>query len=285
MTVLIPGVLIRRDPEAAEAPLVFDSPHSGTEYPEDFRFSCPLPILRTAEDTHVEDLYEAAPRLGATLLAALFPRSYLDLNRDVADIDVALLAERWDGEVRPSEKTRLGQGLIRRLARPGLPLYDRKLGVAEIAARIVRCYLPYHAELQGALDRLHHKFGAAWLIDCHSMPTRSGGSRASSVRPDFVLGDRDGTTCAPELTDFVRRLLTGRGYAVALNDPYKGVEIVRRHGRPAEGFQALQIEVNRSLYMDERTLAKKPDYTTVKADLTHLIGGLASVAGAARVDA
>src|SRR5450432_496097 len=104
MTVLIPGVLIRRDPEAAEVPLVFDSPHSGVEYPEDFRFSCPLPILRTAEDTHVEDLYEAAPRLGATLLAALFPRSYLDLNRDAADIDVALLAEPWKGEVRPSEK-------------------------------------------------------------------------------------------------------------------------------------------------------------------------------------
>jgi N-formylglutamate deformylase len=284
MTVLIPGVLIRRDPEAAEVPLVFDSPHSGVEYPEDFRFSCPLPILRTAEDTHVEDLYEAAPRLGATLLAALFPRSYLDLNRDAADIDIALLAEPWKGEVRPSEKTRLGQGLIRRLARPGLPLYDRKLSVGEIAERIARCYGPYHAELQGALDRLHRKFGAAWLIDCHSMPARGGGARAASVRADFVLGDRDGTTCAPELTDFVRRLLTGRGYAVALNDPYKGVEIVRRHGRPAEGFQALQIEINRSLYMDERTLAKKPDYATVKADLTHLIAGLASVAGAARVD-
>jgi N-formylglutamate deformylase len=277
MTVLIPGVLIRRDAEAGEVALVFDSPHSGTEYPEDFRFSCPFAVLRTAEDTHVEDLYGAAPGFGATLLAALFPRSYLDLNRDAADIDVTMLAGKWRGAVRPSEKTRPGQGLIRRLARPDLPLYDRKLGVAEVAARIARCYEPYHAALQEALDRLHRKFGAVWLIDCHSMPSH-GGARATP-RPEFVLGDRDGTSCRPELTDFVRRLLTGLGYEVALNDPYKGVEIVRRHGRPAAGFQALQIEINRALYMDERTLARKPDYARVKADLTHLIAGLASVVG------
>ena len=116
MTVLIPGVLFRRDPVVSEVPLVFDSPHSGTKYPADFRFSCPLELLRTAEDTHIDDLYGAAPEHGASLLGAFFPRSYIDVNRDAADIDEALLDAKWPGPVNPGEKTRLGMGLVRRLA-------------------------------------------------------------------------------------------------------------------------------------------------------------------------
>jgi N-formylglutamate deformylase len=285
MTVLIPGVLFRRDPVAPEVPLVFDSPHSGTEYPEDFRFSCPLEILRTAEDTHIEDLYGAAPEHGASLLAAFFPRSYIDVNRAASDIDQALLDAPWPGRIDPGEKTRLGVGLVRRLAKADLPVYSRKLSVAEMEERIARYYEPYHAMLQSVCDRLHKKFGGVWLVNCHSMPAR--GTRMSSdgpaaVRADFVLGDRDGTTCAPEMTDFVARLLKGRGYSVKINDPYKGVEIVRRHGRPTENRHALQIEVNRKLYMDEKALAPNGHYATLKADLTHLIAGLASFAGAAR---
>jgi N-formylglutamate deformylase len=284
--VLVPGILFRRDPVAPEVPLVFDSPHSGTEYPEDFRYACPLEILRTAEDTHVEDLYGAAPEHGATLLGALFPRSYLDANRHVGDIDEALLDAGWPGTMNPGEKTRLGMGLVRRLAKPNLPVYARLLTVAEMERRIARCYEPYHAMLQGICDRLHRKFAVVWLVDCHSMPAR--GSAMSSdgpdaVRADFVLGDRDGTTCAPEFTDFVARLLKGRGYNVKINDPYKGVEIVRRHGLPATNRHALQIEVNRSLYMDEKTLVPNGHYATLKADLTHLAAGLASFAGATRV--
>ncbi len=286
MPVLIPGILFRHDPVASEVPLVFDSPHSGTEYPADFAYSCPLEILRTAEDTHVEDLYGAAPEHGATLFGALFPRAYLDVNRNVADIDEALLDARWPGAVNPGEKTRLGMGLVRRLAKPGIPVYARKLSVAEMEGRIARYYLPYHAMLESICDRLHRKFGVVRLVNCHSMPAR--GSLMSSdgpdaVRADFVLGDRDGTTCARELTDFVFRLLTGRGYSVKINDPYKGVEIVRRHGVPSEGRHALQIEVNRALYMDEKTLERNDHYATLKADLTHLIEGLASLTGTARV--
>jgi N-formylglutamate deformylase len=286
MSVSVPGILFRRDPVAPEVPLVFDSPHSGTEYPEDFGYACPLDILRTAEDTHIDDLYGAAPGHGATLLGALFPRSYLDVNRSAADIDEALLEAKWPGPISPGEKTRLGIGLVRRLAKPNLPVYARKLSVAEMEARIVRCYEPYHAMLQEICDRLHRKFSVVWLINCHSMPAR--GSAMSSdgpnaVRADFVLGDRDGTTCAPELTDFVARLLKGRGYGVKINDPYKGVEIVRRHGIPAARRHALQIEVNRALYMDEKTLAPNARYATLQADLTALIEGLASFAGSARV--
>ncbi len=284
--VVVPGILFRRDPVTPEVPLVFDSPHSGTEYPTDFGYACPLDILRTAEDTYIEDLYGAAPEHGATLLGALFPRSYLDVNRAVGDIDEALLDAPWPGAIEPGEKTRLGMGLVRRLAKPSLPVYDRKLSVAEMERRIARCYEPYHAMLQGICDRLHGKFGAVWLINCHSMPARGNAMSSdgpNALRADFVLGDRDGTTCAPELTDFVARLLGGRGYTVKVNDPYKGVEIVRRHGVPAEGRHALQIEVNRGLYMNERTLIPNDHYATLKADLGHLIEGLASFTGAARV--
>jgi N-formylglutamate deformylase len=286
MTHTIPHVLTRRDAVAAEVPLVFDSPHSGIDYPEDFRYACPLGVLRRAEDLYVEELFGAAPEHGATLLAALFPRSYIDANRELGDIDATLLDAKWPGRTAPGEKTKLGLGLVRRLARPGIPVYDRKLSIAEMEARIDRYYLPYHAALDAIVDRLHGKFGVVWHIDCHSMPAE--GSAMSSDGPgarraDFVLGDRDGTTCAPELTDFVKRVLVGRGYDVKINDPYKGVELVRRHGRPKENRHSLQIEINRALYMDEEaTLAKNAGYPRLAADLTHLVASLASFAGQAR---
>jgi N-formylglutamate deformylase len=286
MPVAVPGVLFRRDPVAPEVPLVFDSPHSGIEYPADFDYACPLDILRTNEDTHIDDLYGSAPERGATLLGALFPRSYLDVNRALGDIDETLLDAPWPGEVTPGEKTRAGMGLVRRFTKPNVPVYARKLTVAELAQRIAHYYRPYHAMLQGICDRLHGKFGTVWLVNCHSMPARGNAMSSdgpNALRADFVLGDRDGTTCAPELTDFVARLLTGRGYSVKVNDPYKGVEIVRRHGIPAQGRHALQIEVKRTLYMDEKTLAPNDHYATLKADLDHLVEGLASFTGSARV--
>jgi N-formylglutamate deformylase len=277
---IVPGILFRRDPIAPEVPLVFDSPHSGATYPQDFGYACPLDTLRMAEDAFVDELFGAAPEHGAALIGALFPRSYLDPNRDIADIDEALLDEPWPGMLNPTEKTRLGLGLVRRLAKPDMPVYARKLAVAEMQARILTYYEPYHAELQRVVDRLHGKFGVVWHINCHSMPAH--GSKMSSDpgrrRADFVLGDRDGTTCAPELTDFVARVLKGRGYAVAVNDPYKGVELVRRHGRPAENRHSLQIEINRRLYMDERRLEKSHHFAQLAGDVDHLIKALAHFA-------
>jgi N-formylglutamate amidohydrolase len=283
---LIPSVLVRRHPLAPEVPLVFDSPHSGTDYPADYRHACPLPMLRSAEDLYVDDLFGAAPEHGASLLAALFPRSYIDVNRTLDDLDPALLDEPWPGPLDPGEKTKLGIGLVRRFAKPGLPVYERKLSVAEVEARIARYYRPYHAALDAICDRLHGKFGVVWHVNCHSM--QSTGSAMTSdgpgaARAAFVLGDRDGTTCEPELTDFVRRVLTGRGYEVKVNDPYKGVELVRRHGRPAANRHSLQIEINRGLYMNEATLEKSAGYDRLKADLTHLVEALAAFAGKVRV--
>jgi N-formylglutamate deformylase len=285
MTQKLDGVLVRRDPVAPEVPLVFDSPHSGILYPDDFRFACPLPVLRTAEDTYVDELYGAAPEFGAALLAACFPRSYIDVNRALSDIDPALIDGAWPERIEPGEKTRLGMGLIRRLAKPELPVYDRKLSVAEVAARIERCYRPYHAALDEICDRLHEKFGIVRYVDCHSMPSEGNAmsSDPGAKRADFVLGDRDGTSCGRELTEFVARVLKGRGYDVRINDPYKGVELVRRHGRPAAGRHALQIEVNRALYMDERTQRKTANFEHLKADITHLVEALADLSGRMRV--
>lgn len=270
MSFEIPGVLWRRDPETAEVPLVFDSPHSGSDYPQDFRFACPLETLRRAEDAYVDELYADAPTHGATLIGALFPRSYLDPNRGVEDIDEALIDGRWPTPLRPSQNTRSGLGLVRRVARPSTPIYDRKLSVDEVLARIERCHTPYHRVLDEACTRLHAKYGTVWHINCHSMPSKR--SARDIGRPaDFVLGDRDGTTCDKELTDFVAGVLRRRGYDVRINEIYKGVEIVKRQGRPSARRHSLQIEVDRALYMDQKTLQKNSNFAQLRSDIAHLI--------------
>jgi N-formylglutamate amidohydrolase len=274
MSFEIPGVLWRRDPKAPEMPLVFDSPHSGSEYPEDFGFCCPLDVLRTAEDTHVDKLYAAAPELGATLIGAVFPRSYLDPNRAADDLDTMHIDGPWPTPLTPSHRTRAGLGLVRRIARAGIPIYDRKLTATEIMARVERYHAPYHRVLEDACNRVHRQFGAVWHVNCHSMPSQRSSGKKGGHCADFVLGDRDGTTCAPEFTDFVAKILRGRGYTVRINEIYKGVEIVKRQGRPAVNRHSLQIEVDRALYMDQKTLEKSPGFGRVQADITLLIEAL-----------
>jgi N-formylglutamate deformylase len=268
----IPGVLWRRDPPAEPLPLVLDSPHSGRLYPEDFAYCCPLPVLRRAEDCYVDELFDAAPAHGATLIAAVFPRSYIDVNRAADDLDPGLLTGALPALV-PRPTTRVG--LVRRHAQPGVPIYDKKLSPDEILARIERYHTSYHRVLNETCVRLHREFGAVWHINCHSMPSY-GPSREErkGVYADFVLGDRDGTTCAPEFTDFVAGVLRGLGYDVRINEGYKGVEIVRRQGRPAERRHSLQIEVDRALYMDQKTLEKLPGFERLQADLARLVEAL-----------
>ncbi|MBM3573406.1 MAG: N-formylglutamate amidohydrolase, partial [Alphaproteobacteria bacterium] len=273
----IPGVLFRHDPVVDALPLVFDSPHSGTNYPTDFGFTAPHYVVRTSEDTYVDELYGAAPDHGATLIGALFPRAYIDPNRHLADIDASLIDGTWPEPLMPGEKTKLGLGLIWRLAKPDTPMYDRKLSVDEVMRRINRYYRPYHETLDDAVDRLHRRFGAVWHVNCHSM--KSIGNRmapdAGKKRPDFVLGDRDGTTCEAEFTHLVGEALSAMGYSVAHNDPYKGVELVRKHGRPREGRHSLQIEINRGRVINERTHEKTPEFEKVVADLGRLTGIIA----------
>lgn len=274
MSETVPGVYRLERPRAAILPLVLDSPHSGLDYPADFEVAVPLEMLRRAEDMYIEDLFGAAPARGAPILAALFPRSYIDPNRALRDLDRELLSEPWPEPVEPTEKARLGHGLIWRLCPPDLPMYARRLSVTEVRRRITGYWRVYHEALARVLDEVQGRFGKVWHINCHSMPSISlpkdhdgGGLR----RAEFVLGDRDGTTCSREFVELVAATLRGFGYEVKLNDPYKGVEIVRLHGRPTAGRHSLQLEVNRALYMNEETFEPTPYYDTLKAHMTRLI--------------
>jgi N-formylglutamate deformylase len=269
----IPGVLWRRDPHADAVPLVLDSPHSGAVYPQDFAYCCPLPVLRRAEDAYVDELYEAAPCYGATLIAAVFPRSYIDVNRAADDFDPGLLTNPMPPVLVPRPRTRVG--LVRRHAQSGVPIYDRKLDPDDVLARIERYHTPYHRLLDDSCDWLRREFGAVWHVNCHSMPSPGRRQGLRGEHGDFVLGDRDGTTCAPDFTDFVARFLRDLGYDVRINEGYKGVEIVRRQGRPADRRHSLQIEVDRSLYMDQKTLEKLPGFGRLRADLARLVEALA----------
>ena len=271
-------VFHRHDPAREAIPLVLDSPHSGTTYPAEFDHAPARALVRQAEDTHVATLWRAAPSFGATLLEACFPRSFIDPNRGLADIDPELLADPWPHPIAPTRKTLQGIGLVWRMAGDGVPMYARKLTSAEVMTRIDRYWRPYHAELDAVLDERVHRFGAVWHINCHSMPA-VGDARADDPgreRADFVLGDRDGSTCEPSFTRLVADTLRQMGYAVSINDPYKGVEIVRKHGRPAEHRHSLQLEIKRTLYMDEQSFAPNAGFARLAADLARLTATVAN---------
>lgn len=280
----IAGVFDLWLPERPSAPVVFDSPHSGAEYPADFGTVAPMERLRRAEDMFVESLFDSAPAAGMVLLAALFPRSYIDPNRALHDLDRRMLDGVWPGNIRMSEKSRLGHGLIWRTCPPDIPMYDRKLAVAEAEARIAGYYRPYHRALRYAMERMLDRFGFVYHLNCHSMPSVSapvtampGGARR---RADFVLGDRDGATCAPDFVALVRQTLEAMGYAVAVNDPYKGVELVRAYSDPLAGRHSLQIEINRGLYMDEDRFTPTANFARLKADIDTLVATIGDYAAA-----
>jgi len=269
-------------PRRGHVPLVLDSPHSGTEYPDDFGCALPVDLLRQAEDSYVDELYAAGPDVGATLITARFPRSYIDPNRSLLDIDASLLDAPWPGPAVPSAKTARGIGLIWRVLDSGESIYARKLGIEEVKQRIVRYHQPYQRAVKDALDRAHHHFGAVWHLNLHSMPAVSGAiseEGPGKPRADFVLGDRDGSTCEAAFTALVGEALRGMGYQVKVNDPYKGVELVRAFSDPAAGRHSLQVEVNRRLYMDERTRARTAGFDELKRNLSRLLEQVAHYAG------
>jgi N-formylglutamate amidohydrolase len=274
----LPGVLYERGPRDEALPLLFDSPHSGTVYPDDFDHVAPREQMRQSEDSFIDELYAAAPEHGATLIGALFPRIYIDPNRSALDIDPALLEEDWPQECDPGPKCELGVGLVWRLCPPGDPIYDRKLTVAELRRRIETYHRPYHEAVAGALNRLHRRFGAVWHVNCHSMPSESSVMAAEGPgvrRPDITLGDIDATTCGAEFTALVRETLSGFGYEVTINDPYKGAELVRAWSDSAAGRHSLQIEINRALYMDELGLERNGGFAALQANVTRLIAVIA----------
>lgn len=265
-------------PRAEAIPLVCDSPHSGTWYPDDFGSVLSRDVLRQGEDTHVDVLWQAVPEVGGTLLCAHFPRTYIDPNRTEQDLDAELLAEPWPTALQPGEKTRLGYGLVWRNISAGRPIYDRLLSVAEVRHRIEHCYRPYHQALSTAVAQAVGQFGKLWHLNLHSMPNNAYERlKIQSAHPlaDFVLGDRDGTTCEPAFVDLVEQGLRDCGYTVARNDPYKGVQLIAQIGQPAQQRHSLQIEIRRPVYMNEATREPHENFERVQQDLAALLQRMA----------
>ncbi len=259
-------------PDVQTAPFVWCSPHSGRVYPkiflEDVRLS-PL-ALRKSEDCYVDELVASVPRLGAPLLAAHFPRAYLDVNREPFELDPELFKEPLpDYANTKSARVVGGLGTIARIVADGEEIYAAPMRLEAAFERINQLYVPFHAALADLLDQTQRRFGYAVLIDCHSMPS-SLMANSSGPRPDFVLGDRFGAACHSQLGSFVRDTLRGLGYEVHMNRPYAGGFITEHYGRPSRGIHALQIEINRGLYLDETTLEKTKGFTSLQRDLSVL---------------
>jgi N-formylglutamate amidohydrolase len=262
-------------PGEPRVPLVLDSPHSGFAFPADFGSRLTEFDLREGEDCFVDELYLPAVERGVGLIAALAPRTYIDLNRHAGDIDLELIeGGRWPGELVPSGKARLGKALVWRTLDDGRAIYDRKLSVDEVQRRIETYHRPYHAAVRERIAATHARFGRSWHIDCHSMDAVGGvqgEGGAGRARPDFVVGDRDGTTCDAGFTELVRSVLAGMGHDVRVNDPYKGVELVRAYSDPARGRMSLQLEINKRLYMDEATRTKSAGFEPLQRQLATLV--------------
>ncbi|MEO3430662.1 N-formylglutamate amidohydrolase [Pelagibius sp. CAU 1746] len=267
-------------PRAPAVPVVFDSPHSGTNYPADFGTIAPLAVIRRSEDAFIDEIFGSAPDNGAPLIAAEFPRIYIDPNRDLIDLDPAMLDGAWPDPLVPSRKTELGVGLIWRIMPPDTALYDRMLSVEEVRGRIERCWKPYHEAVASAIEETHRRFGKVWHVNCHSMPAMGNAASEDGpvARAEFVLGDRDGTTCEPGFTAFVAGQLRDMGYDVKINEPYKGVELVRRYSDPANGRHSLQLEINRKLYMDEQRVEKSAGFDELRANIDKLVAAICAYA-------
>jgi N-formylglutamate deformylase len=262
---------------AEDTPLVYDSPHSGRYYPEDFNSVVSLDMLREYEDRFVDLLIEDGAEHGAAVIAANFPRAYIDPNRASDDLDETMFETVWPQPLAPTRHSRSGTGLIFRKMQDHTPIYDRQLSIEEAKRRIAECWQPYHATLQSELERAMSRHGAVWHVNWHSMRP-VGTSLAPDPgreRADFVLGDLQGLSCDPAFTSLVAETLEAMGYSVSINDPYQGAYIVQRYGRPEEGCHSLQIEINRALYMDLTTLEKIGRFEEIKRDIGHLSQRLA----------
>lgn len=269
-------------PAKQTAPLVFASPHSGRDYPADFVAASALdPMsLRKSEDSYVDELFAAAEACGAPLLKALYPRAFLDPNREPYELDPAMFDEALPDYVNTrSPRVSAGLGTIARVVANGAEIYAGKLRFAEAERRIDACYRPYHNALRQLIDETRRSFGYCILIDCHSMPSVGGPMDRDTgrVRVDFVLGDCYGTSCASSICNAVDKVLSRHGYRVVRNAPYAGGFTTRHYGQPLHGVHALQIEVNRALYMDEATHVRRAVFPGLQAHIGEAMAALAAL--------
>ena len=262
-------------PAQLDTPVVFASPHSGRGYPWSFLRSSALDrrAIRSTEDAFVDDLFRCAPEHGAPLLAARAPRAFVDLNRDPADLDPAVVEDA--PPVPGNRYVAAGLGVIPRVAGGGRAIRSGRISMAEATARIDAFWKPYHAALRARIDAAVAAFGQAILIDCHSMPSACMAQKPG--RADIVLGDRFGAAAAEEVAARIETALRGAGFSVRRNVPYAGAYILGRYGRPRAGVHAVQIEIDRSLYMDERAIRRDPGYGSVKARLEAAVGEIAAI--------
>ena len=254
-------------------PFVFASPHSGRQYPASLleRSRLDATTLRRSEDAFVDELFAGVVGLGAPLLAARFPRAYLDVNRSMSELDAGMFHGVLGVPVdAPSPRVTAGLGVIPRIVRDGAEIYRGKLDSREADARLSGLYKPYHEALAALMEETRTQFGVAVLIDCHSMPS------ALSV-PDIVLGDRYGASASPQLTARADAAFAREGFTVARNTPYAGGHTTTLHGRVADGCHALQIEINRALYLDEDRIVKKAGFESVRARLMRAMQGLMAI--------
>lgn len=272
------------------APLVLASPHSGRDYAPSFVAQSALPLLdlRKSEDSFVDEIFADAPACGAPLIQALFPRAYLDANRDPSELDPEMFADRlpvWAQTNGP--RVQAGLGVVAKVVATGRAIYRSKLTVADALDRIERLHRPYHTALARLADRCRAQFGACLVIDCHSMPSLIGPTPVgpgpcerdgARRRLDVVLGDLHGSACAPFLTDRAESLLVRLGYRVARNAPYAGGYTTRRYGRPKDGLHALQIELNRALYMNEDTYEPTAHLPVLREHMRLLVTELTELA-------
>ncbi len=260
-------------PAQQRVPFVFNSPHSGSAYPPDFVAQSPLPLLqlRGSEDVLVDHLFASVMRAGAPLLAARFPRAWLDVNREPYELDPTLFRERLPGHANVhSQRVAAGLGTVPRLICEGRPIYSRPPTLAEGLDRIENVYRPYHAALGGLLQQTQDHFGYCVLVDCHSMPSFVAGTGRNGAS-DIVIGDRYGTSCHGDISIALIEAFASRGYHVSRNKPYAGGFITEHYGRPAKRQHAIQIEINRALYLDEKNLIPNAHFDSLVRDIADVV--------------
>ncbi|MGI8841000.1 MAG: N-formylglutamate amidohydrolase [Caulobacteraceae bacterium] len=276
---LAPFVVTRPPAATPSRPLVFASPHSGRVYPSPMMDASHLDgaAIRRSEDAYMDRLIERAPAFGATVIAARLARVFLDVNREAWELDPAMFEDELPPYARGrGPRVAAGLGAIARIVREGEEIYARKLSFAEARGRVEAVHRPYHAALAGLIGEARAAHGAAILIDWHSMPAAAARQAGGGAGADVVLGDRFGGACSPAIPRLVERELTARGYEVARNAPYAGGYTTEYYGRPTRRVHALQIEVNRALYLDEASLAPTSGFAGLKADLEGVFAALAA---------
>lgn len=267
------------EPPKCRGPALFNSPHSGSTYPHGFLSQTRLDIgtLRRSEDSFVDELMAGVVAQGYPLMRAHFPRCFVDVNREPYELDPRM----FDGRLPSFANTRSmrvagGLGTVARVVGDAQEIYDCRIPIDDALARIESLYKPYHRALRKLFTRLHRDFGAAMLIDCHSMPS-SAGHKDERPRPEFVLGDRYGTSCVGVVAEAAEQTLRGMGYTVSRNKPYAGGFITEHYGNPAAGLHAIQLEINRALYMDERRYQRISGFDRLATDLVTLARRLGDI--------